>query len=151
MHVIEDDLSGPQIRSLLEEHCAGMRAASPQGTCHFLDFEGLKANNVTFWSVWQGDELAGCGALKHLDDGHGEIKSMRVAQTFLGKGAGHAMLNHIISQAKARGYKRLSLETGTTPEFDAAHRLYDRAGFRDCGPFADYPETNFNRYKTMEL
>ena len=151
MRVVEDDLSGPEVRTLLEQHFAGMLAASPEGACHFLDFDGLKAGDVTFWSVWQDDSLAGCGALKQLEAGHGEIKSMRVADTFMGKGAGHIMLQHIIAEAKDRGYQRLSLETGTGPEFGAAHRLYNRAGFKQCGPFADYEATPFNHYMTMEL
>ena len=151
MHIVEDDLSGSAIRGLLEIHFAGMLAASPEGTCHFLDFEGLKSNDVTFWSVWHDDELAGCGALKDLGGGHGEIKSMRVTLPYIGKGAGHAMLQHIIVEAKQRNYHRLSLETGVGAEFEAAHRLYNRAGFSKCGPFADYEATPFNHYMTMEL
>jgi putative acetyltransferase len=92
-----DDLSGGAIRALLEQHFAGMLANSPKDSCHFLDFEGLQADGVTFWSIWDGDSLAGCGALKRLDAGHGEIKSMRVADAYRGRGAGHAMLMHIIA------------------------------------------------------
>lgn len=151
MQIVEDDLSGPEIRALLTQHFAGMLAASPEGTCHFLDFEGLKSDDVTFWSVWQDGSLAGCGALKQLDDTHGEIKSMRVADQFVGKGAGYAMLLRIINEAKQRGYSHLSLETGTGVEFEAAHRLYNRAGFLECGPFSNYEATPFNHYMTMEL
>ena len=151
MQIVEDDLSGPEIRALLEQHFADMVSASPEGTCHFLDFEGLKSNDVTFWSIWIDDDLAGCGALKSLRDGQGEIKSMRVADQYVGKGAGYAMLQHIIHVAKQRNYHRLSLETGVGGEFEAAHRLYNRAGFSKCGPFADYEATPFNHYMTMEL
>lgn len=151
MQIIEDDLSGTEVRALLEQHFTGMLTASPAGSCHFLDFDGLKAGNVTFWSIWQQGQLAGCGALKELDTTHAEIKSMRVAEAFLGKGAGHMMLQHIIAEAKKRGYQRVSLETGTSPDFDAAHKLYNRAGFIVCGAFADYEATPFNHYMTMEL
>jgi putative acetyltransferase len=146
-----DDLSGGAIRALLEQHFAGMLANSPKDSCHFLDFEGLQADGVTFWSIWDGDSLAGCGALKRLDAGHGEIKSMRVADAYRGRGAGHAMLMHIIAEARARGYGRLSLETGSGPAFGDALRLYERAGFAQCSPFADYRPDPFSQFMTMEL
>jgi GNAT superfamily N-acetyltransferase len=99
--IVEDDLSGHDIRTLLEIHFAGMRANSPVGSCHFLDFEGLKADNVTFWSIWDGHDLAGCGALKQLDDTHGELKSMRTAEAHLGRRVGARMLTHILEDAPA--------------------------------------------------
>ena len=151
MQVREDDLSGAAIRALLEVHFAGMLAHSPPGTCHFLDFEGLKAPGVTFWSIWEDDRLAGCGALKQLDATHGEVKSMRTDAAFLGRGVGAAMLEHIVTTAKVRGYSRLSLETGTGDAFAAAHRLYVRRGFTPCAPFADYAATEFNRFYTLSL
>ena len=151
----EDDLTGPEIRALLETHFAGMLASSPPGSCHFLDFDGLNAPDVTFWSVWDGDSLAGCGALKELSptDGpkEGEVKSMRTHADHLRKGAGAAMLEHIIRTARDRGYHRLSLETGSTPDFDPAHRLYQRYGFEYCSPFGDYAEDPFSRYMTLVL
>ncbi len=155
MHITPDDLTGPEIRALLETHFAGMLASSPPGSCHFLDFEGLNAPDVSFWSIWDQGELAGCGALKQLDaaDGpnHGEVKSMRTDAAHLGKGVGTAMLRHIISEAKARGMTRLSLETGSTPDFNAAHALYLRHGFEYCAPFADYVVDPFSRYMTREI
>lgn len=151
MQIREDDLEGPQIRTLLEQHFSGMLSHSPEGTCHFLDFDGLKSDDVTFWSIWDGEPLAGCGALKVQGSQHGEIKSMRVADPYLGTGTGHIMLQHIIMIARGRGYGRLSLETGTGPAFEAAHILYRRAGFEDCPPFGDYVETPFNRYMTIGL
>ena len=114
MHIIPDDLSGPEIRALLEVHFAGMRANSPKDSCHFLDFEGLDAPGVTFWSIWDGVALAGCGALRELDVHHGEIKSMRTHVDHLCKGVGTQMLEHIIAQARERGYQRLSLEMGSS-------------------------------------
>jgi putative acetyltransferase len=149
MHITPDDLSGTEIRALLETHFAGMLASSPKDSCHFLDFEGLKGPGVTFWSVWDDDALMGCGALKELDPTHGEIKSMRTHAEHLRRGAGAAMLEQIIVTAKARGYRRLSLETGSTPDFDAAHGLYLRYGFAYCPPFADYVEDPFSRYMTL--
>lgn len=151
MHIIEDDLSGPEIRALLETHFAGMLANSPEGSCHFLDFEGLKGPGVTFWSIWDGGDLMGCGALKEHDPAHGEIKSMRTHEAHLRRGAGGAMLEHIIGTAKARGYHRLSLETGSSPAFDPAHALYLRYGFEYCGPFADYKQDPFSRFMTLTL
>jgi putative acetyltransferase len=148
MRIIEDDLTGPEIRALLETHFAGMLASSPPGSCHFLDFDGLKAPDVTFWSIWDGDGLAGCGALKELSPEQGEIKSMRTHADHLRKGVGARMLEHIIATARERGYQRLSLETGSTPDFDAAHSLYLRYGFEYCPPFADYVEDPFSRYMT---
>jgi putative acetyltransferase len=155
MHIKEDDLTGPEIRALLETHFAGMLANSPKDSCHFLDFEGLKGPGVTFWSVWENDSLMGCGAVKELDPAHGpkqgEIKSMRTHADHLRKGAAAVMLKHIIATAKARGYRRLSLETGSGPAFDAAHGLYLRYGFEYCGPFGDYKEDPFSRFMTLEL
>jgi putative acetyltransferase len=151
MRIIEDDLTGPEIRALLETHFAGMLANSPEGSCHFLDFEGLKGPAVTFWSIWDNANLMGCGAVKELDPTHGEIKSMRTHADHLRKGAAAAMLEHIIANARARGYLRLSLETGSSEAFDAAHELYLRYGFAYCPPFADYKEDPFSRFMTLSL
>jgi putative acetyltransferase len=151
MHITPDDLTGTEIRSLLETHFAGMLASSPPGSCHFLDFDGLNAPDVSFWSIWDAGELAGCGALKSLSATHGEIKSMRTDAAHLGKGVGTAMLRHIIADAKARGMTRLSLETGSSPDFDAAHALYRGHGFEYCGPFGDYALDPFSRYMTLEI
>ncbi len=151
MRIIKDDLSGAPIRALLEEHFAGMLAHSPAGSCHFLDFEGLKADGVTFWSIWDGDALAGCGALKQHDDTLGEIKSMRTHGDHLRKGAAAAMLAHIITVAQQRGLTRLSLETGSAPAFAPAIALYRRQGFVDCPPFADYGPDPFSLFMTREI
>jgi putative acetyltransferase len=151
MQITPDDLSGPEIRALLEVHFAGMLASSPPGSCHFLDFDGLNAPDVTFWSIWDAGSLAGCGALKQLDACHGEIKSMRTAADHLGKGVGTAMLRHIIAEAKARGMTRLSLETGSGDAFAAAHALYLRFGFEYCPPFGDYTDDPFSRFMTLEF
>lgn len=149
--IVEDDLSGAAIRALLEVHFAGMLANSPAGSCHFLDFDGLRGDGVTFWSIHRGDDLAGCGALKMLDPRHGEIKSMRTAETFLRQGVAARMLDHILGEARARGLERLSLETGSSPAFEPALALYRRHGFEDCESFADYKPDPFSRYMTRLL
>ena len=151
MHITPDNLTGPEIRALLETHFAGMLASSPPGSCHFLDFDGLNAPDVTFWSIWDGDVLAGCGAVKELSATHGEVKSMRTHADHLRKGAGAQILEYIIATAQHRGYRRLSLETGSTPDFDAAHALYLRYGFEYCPPFGDYIKDPFSRFMTLEL
>jgi len=149
--IVEDDLSGAAIRALLEVHFAGMLANSPAGSCHFLDFDGLRADGVTFWSIHRGDELAGCGALKMLDSAHGEIKSMRTAEAFLRQGVAAHMLDHILEVARARGLERLSLETGSSGAFEPAVALYQRYGFTACKRFADYQPDPFSRFMTRVL
>ena len=150
-HIVEDDLSGAAVRVLLEQHFAGMLANSPVESCHFLDFDGLRAGDVTFWSIHSGEQLAGCGALKMLDAGHGEIKSMRTAEDFLRQGVAAQMLDHIIDAARERGLERLSLETGSSGAFEPALALYQRYGFTECEPFADYRPDPFSRFMTRLL
>jgi putative acetyltransferase len=151
MRIVEDDLTGVEIRALLQIHFDGMLANSPPGSCHFLDFDGLREPGVTFWSIWDDAELAGCGAIKELDPAHGEIKSMRTAEAHLGKHVGSEMLSHIVEIARQRGYQRLSLETGSTEAFAAAIRLYNRFGFLPCDPFGDYTPDPFSRFFTITL
>jgi putative acetyltransferase len=133
-----DDLSGPAIRALLEEHLRNMHALSPPESVHALDLAALRKPEITFWTVWSQGELWGCGALKVLDPAHGEVKSMRTASNSRRRGVGRAMLEHIITEAHARSYTRLSLETGSMDAFAPARRLYENFGFTYCGPFADY-------------
>jgi len=151
MRFIQDDLTGPEIRKLLEFHFAEMLANSPKGACHFLDFQGLKAPGVTFWSVWDGKDLTGCCALKEHNAELGEIKSMRTHADHLRRGVGRMMLQQLIATAKDRGYLRLSLETGSGPSFIAATRLYESQGFTECPPFGDYCLDSFSRFYTLEL
>ena len=135
-----DDLAGPEIRSLLEEHLDDMHELSPPKSVHALDIGALRAPGTTVWTVWSHGELLGCGALKELDPGHGEVKSMRTAIAHRGKSVGRAMLEHLIAEARRRSYVRLSLETGSMGAFVPARRLYESFGFHYCGPFADYTE-----------
>lgn len=140
MDIRIDDLSGAEIRELLDEHLANMRSISPPESTHALPIDGLRQPEVTFWTVWEDGELVGCGALKELNREHGEIKSMRTVSRHLRKGVGKAVLDHIIAEAVRRGYQRLSLETGSMEAFEPARQLYARAGFAYCAPFADYIE-----------
>ncbi|MBS0340257.1 MAG: GNAT family N-acetyltransferase [Proteobacteria bacterium] len=133
-----DDLRGPEIQALLEEHLRDMRSISPPESVHALDLDALRRPEITFWTAWAAGELVGCGALKMHDASHGEIKSMRVSGRRRRTGAGRAMLLHIVDEARRRGLSRLSLETGSQPEFAPARQLYASMGFAECGPFAGY-------------
>ncbi|APB00050.1 putative N-acetyltransferase YsnE [Nocardia seriolae] len=146
-----DDLTGAEVIGLLEAHVAEMLANSPEESMHALDLEGLRKPEITFWSVWDGDTLGGCGALKELDPTHGEIKSMRTAAELRGRGVAGQLLRHIIAEARARGYERLSLETGAPEFYLPAVRLYERHGFEHCGPFADYTADPHSVFMTLPL
>ena len=146
-----DDLTGAATRALIALHLAGMHESSPPESVHAFGIEKLRAPGVTFWSAWVGDELAGCGALKELDAKRGELKSMRVADAFRGKGIGRAILEHLVAEARARGMTSLWLETGSAEAFTPALRLYETAGFRRCGPFEGYVEDPFSVFMTREL
>jgi putative acetyltransferase len=151
MHIELDDLSHPEIHALLSEHLRNMYALSPPESVHALDLGRLRSPEITFWSVWEGTLLIGCGALKELDSLHGEIKSMRTPEALRRRGAGRAILNHIIAVARTRGYQRLSLETGSMEAFRPAQKLYESAGFRICGPFGEYREDPNSAYMTLLL
>ena len=151
MDIRRDDLSGPQIRALLEEHLQDMYAISPPESVHALDLEGLRRPEVAFWTIWSGMELLGCGACKQIDARHGESKSMRTAAAHRGKGVAQALLTHIVNEAQRLGYTRLSLETGTQPEFVPARRLYERFGFVYTGPFADYVPDPCSAFMSKDL
>jgi putative acetyltransferase len=138
MRIEVDDLTRPAIHALLEEHLKSMHALSPPESVHALDLSKLKKPDITFWSAWEEQQLLGCGALKELDRTHGEVKSMRTPHTLRRKGAGRAILQHIIEVARTRQYTRLTLETGVAKEFQPAHALYESFGFTYCGPFGDY-------------
>lgn len=146
-----DDLTHPDVLALLEHHLADLAQHSPAESTHALDLTALRAPDITFWTAWSRDDLVGCGALGHLDAGHGEIKSMRVADAFVGRGAGAAILQRLIDEAVLRGYSRLSLETGSPAAFLPARTLYSRHGFVPCGPFSTYTEDPWNIFMTLAL
>ncbi|WP_040950046.1 GNAT family N-acetyltransferase [Gorillibacterium massiliense] len=151
MDIKVDDLSGPEVTALIAEHLKGMFETTPPESVHALNLDGLKKPDITFWSAWEQGDLVGCGALKELDKENGELKSMRTASAHLRKGVAGYMLAHIIGEAKLRGYRRLSLETGSTEDFKPAVSLYEKYGFQYCGPFADYTDDPYSLYMTMEL
>ena len=143
MRIVVDDLSGPEIAALLNEHLAEMRATSPPESVHALDLDGLRQPAITFWSLWDGGTLAGCVALKALDATHAEIKSMRTAKTQQRRGIGRRLMEHLMAVARERGYQRLSLETGSMAFFIPARTLYAAFGFAECSPFGSYqPDPN---------
>jgi putative acetyltransferase len=151
IEIREDDLTGEATLALVALHLAGMRESTP--VCHVfaLDYAGLQVPEVTVWSAWRGGAIAGVGALRDLGDGGGEVKSMRTHPDHLRRGVGAAILDHIIAEARRRGYRRLSLETGRGPSFDAALALYRARGFVSGGAFADYEASAFNQFMHLEL
>jgi len=151
MEFRRDDLSGEPIRELLRLHLASALQHSPPESVHALDVDGLRRPGVTFWSCWQDGELLGCCALRELEAGHGEIKSMRTAPQRERQGVGARMLEHLLREARARGYRRLSLETGSGEAFAPARRLYERYGFEYCEPFGDYGQDHWSRFMSLQL
>lgn len=151
MEIRADDLEGPEVLGLLQEHLSAMQLTSPPESRHALDAAGLRRPDVAFWSIWDGAELAGCGALKELDPTHAEIKSMRTATAHLRKGVASKMLEHLIAEAQRRGYRRLSLETGSMDYFEPARRLYASFGFFPCEPFGSYVEDPNSVFMTKAL
>ena len=146
-----DDLTSDAVKALLEDHLGEMALHSPAESVHALDLDMLRRPEITFWTIWDRDELVGCGALKGLDSRHAEIKSMRTAPAYRGRGIGDRMLRHILQEADRLGYRRLSLETGSMSAFEPARRLYLKYGFTYCEPFADYiPDPN-SVFMTKEL
>ena len=151
MDIRIDDLQGEAIKALLQEHMDDMHASSPPESVHALDLAALRHPDITFWTAWDGDELMGCGALKQHSLEHAELKSMRTARTHLRKGAARTMLRHILAAARAKGFQRISLETGTPAPFVAAQKLYASEGFVACGPFASYVLDPYSVFMTKAL
>ena len=146
-----DNLQGEAIKALLRLHLDAMHQHSPPESVHALDVEALRHPSITFWTAWESGHLLGCGALKRLDQDHGELKSMRTADAHQRKGVARALLRHIESAARAEGIRRLSLETGSTAPFAAALRLYASEDFVSCGPFDDYTLDPFSVFMTKLL
>jgi putative acetyltransferase len=149
--IVVDDLSGPEIAAFLDEHVLQMRSITPLDAAYALELDGLRAPGITFWSVIDGDTVVGCGAIKRLDAGHAELKSMRTAPARQRSGIASRLLEHIIAEARRMGYTRLSLETGSAEFFRPARELYGKFGFDYCEPFADYRPGPHNVFMTRDL
>jgi putative acetyltransferase len=149
--IIPGDFDDDRVKALLTRHLQGMHANTPPGHVFALDWSGLQKPEISFYALWEGDELLGVGALKELGPRAGEIKSMRTADAHLRRGVAAAILEHIIDEARRRGYARLSLETGAGPAFEPAHTLYRKYGFTDGGPFGDYDKSPFNQFLHLDL
>ncbi len=146
-----DGLELPAVQALLREHLEDMALHSPPEAMHAIDLHGLRGPGLSFWAAWEGDALLGCCALRELDAAHGEIKSMRTTRTRRRRGVGAVMLRHLLDEAARRGYKRLSLETGSADAFEPARALYARFGFAFCGPFAEFVDSPHSMFMTREL
>ena len=151
MEIRKDDLTNSKIIDLLREHLRSVALHSPPESIHAMDVDALRRPEITFWTVWQHNDLLGCGAIKELDPRHGEIKSMRTAAAHLRKGVASHLMRHILEEAKRRSYERLSLETGSAPDFEPARSLYKRFGFKLCGPFAEYVEDPYSVFMTLDV
>ena len=145
---LEGNFDDPKVHKLLCKHFVELRAASPEGSAHVLDIAGLKVSSIKFWSLWQDDNLIGCGALKFLDQSHGEFKSIRIHDNFRNKGYGIKVINHLISEAKKLKIKKLSIETGAGDFFLPARKLFKKCEFEECQPFAHYKKDANSVYLT---
>jgi len=148
---IEGNFEHPEVNELLTKHFIELRAASPEGSAHVLDITGLKDPSIKFWSLWEGQKLMGCGALKFLDKNHGEFKSIRVHDNFRNKGNGIKVINHLIKEAEKLHIKRLSIETGAGKFFEPARKLFNKCNFEPCAPFAHYKKDKNSIYLTKVI
>jgi len=151
MRIVVDDLSGPEIAAFLTEHVRQMHEITPIENAYALDLDGLRRPDITFWTAVDGTTVVGCAALKHLDPTHAELKSMRTAPARTRTGVASRLLDHVIGAARQRGYRRISLETGTDEFFLPARRLYEKFGFHYCDPFGDYTPSPHNTFMTRAL
>ena len=148
---IENNFDNPQVNELLKTHFIELKSVSPEGSSHVLDIEGLKVPSIKFWSLWENNDLIGCGALKILSENHGEFKSIRVANIFRQKKYGEKIIAHLIEKSKNQGIKKLSVETGAGEFFAPARKLFKNFGFKECKPFAHYKEDPNSCYYNLNL
>ena len=148
---VEGNFENPKVNELLTKHFVELRAASPEGSAHVLDIPGLKVSSIKFWSLWDDEKLIGCGALKFLDNEHGEFKSIRIHDNFRKQGQGINVINHLINEAKKLNIKRISIETGAGDFFIPARKLFKRTGFSECEPFAHYKVDINSVYLTKKI
>ena len=146
---VEGNFDNPEVNELLIKHFVELRDASPEGSAHVLDIPGLRVPSIKFWSLWEENKLIGCGALKFLEKGHGEFKSIRIHDNFRKQGQGVNVINHLINEAKKLKIKRLSIETGAGNFFLPARKLFKKTGFTKCEPFAHYKKDVNSVYLTM--
>jgi putative acetyltransferase len=151
MRIEIDDVSRPEVLALLEEHLRNMYEITPSEFVFAFDAKKLRAPDVVFWTAWDDETLLGCAALKELSPTQGEVKSMRTPANLRRQGVGRALLNHILEEARARGYRELLLETGSHPAFTPAQSLYRSVGFELCGPFSDYEHNDFSVFMSLRL
>ena len=151
MKSIEGNFENTEVNELLKKHFIELRSVSPEGSTHVLDIDGLKDKSIKFWSLWENNELIGCGALKFLEKHHGEFKSIRVADKFRKNGMGEKIIAHLIDQAKQIGIKKLSIETGSGDFFTPARKLFKKFGFKECTPFAHYKEDPNSCYYSLNI
>ena len=151
MKSIEGNFDNPEVNDLLNKHFVELRSVSPAGSTHVLDIAGLRVQSIKFWSLWENNELIGCGALKFLEENHGEFKSIRVADAFKKKGIGERIINHLIEEAKKLKISKLSIETGAGDFFLPARNLFSKFGFKTCPPFAHYKDDPNSCYYTLNL
>jgi putative acetyltransferase len=151
LNIVPGDFKDERVLALLREHLDGMHGSSPPGTVYALAAEALQAQDIAFFVAWEGEELLGCAALKHLSESCGELKSMRTASAHLRKGVASRLLDHLLSVARSRGYRRVLLETGSGPAFEPALALYRRYGFQNGEPFGDYQASAFNQFLRLDL
>ena len=151
MKSIENNFDHPEVNELLNKHFTELRLVSPEGSAHVLDIPGLKVSSIKFWSLWQNNNLIGCGALKFLDNNHGEFKSIRIVDRFRKNGLGIKIINHLINKAKKLNIKKISVETGSGNFFLPARKLFKKCGFEICEPFAHYKNDPNSCYFTLNL
>tara|TARA_Y100000590_G_scaffold145723_1_gene167598 strand:+ start:1087 stop:1545 length:459 start_codon:yes stop_codon:yes gene_type:complete len=151
MKSIENNFEDPKVNELLNKHFIELRSVSPKGSTHVLDIPGLKIPSIKFWSLWENENLIGCGALKFLEDNHGEFKSIRISDKYRNKGLGKKIIDYLIEEAIKLNIKKISIETGTGIFFEPARKLFKKCGFKPCDPFAHYKEDPNSCYFTIDL
>ena len=151
MKSIEGNFDNPEVDELLRKHFIELRSVSPAGSTHVLDIDGLKNPSIKFWSLWENEKLMGCGALKFLNENHGEFKSIRVADQYRRKGYGKKIISHLIAEAKELKIKKISIETGSGEFFKSARRLFKNFGFEKCEPFSHYKTDANSCYMSLEI
>ena len=151
MKSIEGNFDNQEVDQLLKKHFIELRLVSPAGSAHVLDIDGLKDPSIKFWSLWENEKLMGCGALKFLNENHGEFKSIRVADLYRGKGYGEKIITYLIQKSKKLNINRISIETGSGEFFKSARKLFKKSGFKECEPFGHYKIDSNSCYMTLSI